>query len=161
MKLMKHRGKKPAAAPVSHGWEPSWPLSRLQSQIDQLFNESFDWFGPLAAPFEAWGPAVDVFEDKDQVVVKAELPGMKKEDIEIYMSGDSLSISGERKEESEKKSGNNITAERHFGRFHRWVPLPAGVIPEKIEAHYKDGVLKITCPKTEDAKRKQLEIKIT
>lgn len=161
MKLVKHRGKTEVLPAVSSKWQPSWPLSRLQNQIDQLFNESFDWFGPLTRPFHSWGPAVDVVEDKDRVLVKAELPGMNKEEIEIYITGDTLNITGERKEESASKSGETVRSERYFGRFQRSVPLPAGVEAKKIEAHYKDGVLTISCPKTEEAKRKQKEIKIT
>jgi HSP20 family protein len=161
MKLVKHRGKTELLPAVSSKWQPSWPLSRLQNQIEQLFNESFDWLGPLATPFHSWGPAVDVVEDKNRVLVKAELPGMKKEEIEVYITGGALNIAGERKEESASKSGGSVRIERYFGRFQRLVQLPAEVEAKKIEAHYKDGVLTISCPKTEEAKQKQIEVKIT
>jgi len=93
----------------------------------------------------AWGPAVDVDEYKDNVFVKAELPGMKKDEIEVSMSGNMLNIAGQRKEEAEFKGAKSYRSERYFGRFQRSVRLPATVKARKIEAHYKDGVLTLTC----------------
>jgi HSP20 family protein len=161
MKLMKRNKQKvQPLAPVARAWAPVWPLSRLQNEIDRLFEESFDsWLAPFSTPLEAWVPAVDIFEDKNNIVVKTELPGMKKEEIEVYMTGEALNIAGERKEETEHKSGQAFRVERYFGRFHRTVPLPVPVQQGKIQANYKDGVLTIVCPKTEEAKRKQVEIK--
>jgi len=104
---------------------------------------------------------VDDFEDKDNVIVKAELPGMKKEDIEVTLAGDMLSISGERKEEKESKDAENYRSERYFGRFQRSVTLPHQVDPNKIQASYKDGILTVTLPKSEEAKRKQIEVKVS
>ena len=105
-------------------------------------------------------PAVDVDEDKNNVYVKAELPGMKKEEFEVYVSGENLNIAGERKTEAEEKTRETYRSERYFGRFHRSIPLPAPVAADKIDAHYKDGILTVTCPKTEEAKRKQVEVKV-
>ncbi len=163
MKLMKHnKAKTEALTPVPKAWPLFWPLSRLQNQIDQLFEQSFDgWPETMAAPLGTWVPAVDVFEDKDKVVVKTELPGMKKEEIEVYMAGDSLNIAGERKQEADYQTGAAHRVERYFGRFHRCVSLPVAVDAKRIEAHYKDGVLTISCPKTEEAKQRQIEIKIS
>jgi len=110
--------------------------------------------------FEGWFPAVDVYEDKDNVFVRVELPGMKKEDIEVFVSGDSLNISGERKEEAEHKGAEGYRTERYFGRFQRSIPLPVPVQADQIHAEYKDGILTIRCPKTEEAKRKQIEVKL-
>lgn len=163
MTLIKHNKQKTQAlTPVSTAWSPSWPLIRLQNQIDQLFEESFDrWPEPRGVSFGAWVPAIDVYENKDNVVVKTELPGMKKDEIEVYMTGDSLNIAGERKEEAQYKTGQTHRVERHFGRFHRCIPLPTAVDSKRIEAHYKDGVLTVSCPKTEEAKKKEIEIKVT
>jgi HSP20 family protein len=162
MKLVKHgKEKSGPLAPVSGATLPFWPLRRLQEDIDRLLEEPFGGrFTPAQGLVEPWGPAVDVDEDKDHVFVKAELPGMKKEEIEVSMSGGTLNIEGQRKEESEFKDAKSYRRERYFGRFHRSVALPAAVEAGKIEAHYKDGVLTVTCPKTEEAKRKQVEIKI-
>ncbi len=162
MKMVKHnREKSGALVPVSRDWAPFWPLKRVQENLERLFEEPFGgWMAPTAEFLEAWGPAVDLYEEKDKVVVKAELPGMKKEEIEVYMSEGMLNIAGERKEETEHKQAGQYRSERHFGRFHRSLLLPAEIEPGKIEAHYKDGVLTVLCPKTQEARQKQVEIKI-
>jgi HSP20 family protein len=161
MKLAKH-GKRVARplAPVSRAWTPFLPLQRLQADIDRLFEEPMGgWLTPT--PFlETWGPPVDVYEDKHNVFVKVELPGMKKEELEVAMSNGMLTISGERKEETESKGTESYRSERYFGRFSRSIELPAPIEEKRIEAHYKDGVLTVTCPKTEEAKRRQVEIKV-
>jgi HSP20 family protein len=161
MKLVKHEKEKAGRlAPISSRWSPMWPLSRLQSDIDRLFEPLERWFLPTAETLETWAPAIDVYEDKDTVFVKAELPGMKKEEIEVSVRDEMLHISGERKEETEYKGAETYRAERYFGRFYRSMPLPVAVEENKIEAHYENGVLTIKCPKTEEAKRKQIAIKV-
>jgi HSP20 family protein len=85
---------------------------------------------------------------------------MKKDDIQIYLSGDNLNITGERREKREEKERDTYRAERSFGHFHRMIPLPVPIKAEAIEAHYRDGVLIVTCPKTDDARRKQVEVKV-
>jgi HSP20 family protein len=162
MKLVKReKAKSVALSPVSRAYSPFWPMRRLQSEIDRLFEDPFaGWLTPNGALDEAWLPAVDVHEDKINVIVQAEIPGMKKEEFEVYLSGDDLVIAGERKSESEEKRGGMYRAERYFGRFHRSIPLPAAVDGGKIDAHYKDGVLTISCPKTEEAKPRPIEVKV-
>jgi HSP20 family protein len=162
MKLVKHgKVKTGTLAPVPRARSPYWPLRRLQENIDRLFEEPFGgWPAPTHGLLERWGPAVDVDEDKDNVFVRTKLPGMKKKEIEVSMSGEMLSIAGERKEEAEFKGAKSYRKERYLGRFHRCIRLPAAVEATKIEAHYKDGILTVTCPKTDEAKRKQVEIKI-
>lgn len=162
MKLVKREKEKSGPpAPVSGAFAPFWPMRRLQSEIDRLFEEPFGtWLTPDGPFLEGWLPAVDVLEDKNNVIVKAEIPGMKKEEFEVYLTGENLNISGERKVETEEKSAETYRAERYFGSFHRSIPLPAPVDASKIEAHYKDGILTVTCPKTEEAKRKQVEVKV-
>ncbi len=146
---------------TSGAWSPFRQLTRLHDQIDRLFEEPFGGLlGPSDKLFEGWSPAVDVCEDKDNVFVKAELPGMKKEDIDVSVTDDMLSIAGERKEESESKDAGTYRSERYFGRFQRSIPLPMSVKSDQIHAEYKDGVLKITCPKTEEAKQKSIDIKV-
>lgn len=137
------------------------PLRNLQNELDRLFEEPFGgWLTPTPF-FEGWAPPVDVYEDKENIIVKAELPGMKKEQIEVFMSENMLHITGERKEEVETKEKESYRSERYFGRFERSIALPQGVIADKIQANYKDGLLTITCPKSEEAKRKQIEVKVS
>jgi HSP20 family protein len=148
-------------SPVSRAVTPFWPMRRLQSEIDRLFEEPFgSWLAPVVPSVEEWLPAVDVEEHKEEIVVKAELPGMKREEIELYLTGDNLNIAGERKVQKEEKTTELYRSERFFGRFHRSIPLPAAVDAGKIEAHYQDGVLTIRCPKTEEARQKQIDIKV-
>jgi HSP20 family protein len=162
MKLAKReRQETGLLTPLSRGVSPFGALSRLHDEIDRLFEEPFGgWLAPTGTLFEGWTPAVDVCETKDSVVVKAELPGMKKEDIDVSVSESMLNISGERAEDAEYEGAEGYRAERSFGRFHRSIPLPVPVEGDKIHAEYKDGILTITCPKTEEAKRKQIEVKV-
>ena len=161
MKLVKHRKEQPGPlAPVSRAWSPFWTLPWLEENIDRLFNEPFaGWFPPMRT-FE-WAPAADVYEDKNNLFVKVELPGMKKEDIKVSVTGDTLNITGLRKEEAEYKEAETYCTERYFGHFQRAIALPTSVVGGKIQAHYKDGILTVTCPKTEEAKRHETEIKVS
>ena len=135
-------------------------LNRIRSEIDRFFEDPFSLVSPTTSFFEGWVPAVDVYEDKDKFSVKAELPGMKKEDLDIALQGNTLTISGERKHEEEKKEGENYRSERYFGRFQRSLTLPAPVDARKIQASYKDGILTITLPKSEEAKPKQIPVNV-
>jgi HSP20 family protein len=133
-------------------------MSRLRNQINRLFELPF---GEVPLSLEAWSPMVDVFENKDHVTVKAEIPGMRKEDIDVSVEGNTLSICGERREEKEEGKGTaNYRSERYFGKFYRSVPLPSAVDSGKVTAKYQDGVLSITLPKTEEAKRKKIDIQV-
>ena len=141
------------------GVAPFNDLNRIRSEIDRIFQNPFSLLAPNTSFFEGWTPALDIYEDKDKYVAKAELPGMKKEDIDVSLEGNTLTISGERKQEEEKKEGDTYRSERYFGMFQRTVTLPAAVDANKIQATYKDGVLTVTVPKTEEAKPKQIEVK--
>lgn len=162
MKLAKHHElKKGSLAPVSRGFTPFWPLRRLQGEMERLFEEPF---GGLLTPedllIENWLPAVNVYEEKNNLIVKAELPGMKRDEFEVYLNGENLNIVGERKAEDEEQTAETYRAERYFGRFHRSIPLPVPVNASRIEAHYKDGILTIILPKTEESRRRQVEVKV-
>jgi HSP20 family protein len=135
-------------------------LNSLREEIDRAFD--FPLFElPRATQFlNGWVPAIDVSEDKESVTVRAELPGMKKEDIEVTLHAGVLSLSGERKSEADYKEGETHRTERFYGRFQRSVTLPAPVAADKIKAAYKDGVLTVTLPKTEEAKPKQIEVSV-
>jgi HSP20 family protein len=140
-------------------WPPFREVSRLRREMDRLWE---DYFGPSRRgwlPLEEWAPAVDVAEKADQVVVKAEIPGVDAKDIDISLTGDILTIKGEKKSEREEKEESYHLVERSYGSFTRSLTLPAAVDPDKIEASYQQGVLTITCPKKEVAKPKAIEIK--
>ena len=146
--------------PVLSVWPDLGQLSTLQQEIDRLFDAPLT--GLVRAPsfLNGWTPALDLHEDKDQFVVKAELPGVKKENIEVSVQDGTLSISGERKSEEKFKDAGAHRTERFFGRFQRTVSLPGAVAQDKVKAEYKDGVLTITLPKTEEAKPKQIDVKV-
>lgn len=139
----------------------TWPtlgrLTDLRDEIDRFFES------PLSrtSEFLGWTPAFDVYEEKENFVVKAELPGMKKEDINVSLQDGDLIISGERKSETKSEGTEIYRAERFFGKFQRAVSLPATVASNKVKAEYKDGVLTVTLPKSEEAKPKQIEVTVT
>ena len=142
----------------------SWPnfgrLSDLRNEIDRLFDASLPELAQPSHLLSGWTPALDVYEDKDNFIVKAELPGMKKEDIEVSLHDGSLSISGERKSESKHQEAEVYRAERFFGRFQRTVTLPSPIAAEKVKAQYKDGILTVTLPKTDEAKPKHIDVNV-
>src|ERR1041384_2031360 len=143
----------------------SWPsfgrLSDLRDEIDRLFDSPLTELTRTAPLLSGWAPALDVYDEKDQFVVKAELPGMKKEDIEVSFHDGGLSISGERKSETKHEDDEVYRAERFFGRFQRTVSLPTPVAVDKAKASYKDGLLTITLPKTEEAKPKHIDVSVS
>jgi HSP20 family protein len=108
-----------------------------------------------------WTPAFDVYEDKDNVYVRAELPGMRKEDIDLSLHNGSLSISGERKSDDKLSDAEVYRSERFFGRFQRTITLPTLVATDKIKANYKDGILSVTLPKAEEAKPKHIDVAVS
>jgi HSP20 family protein len=163
MKLARRRQDTGTLAPFRQGlWSPFAELNRLREEINRVFEQPGQGFLERSTGFfGGWSPSLDVFDDKDNVIVKAELPGMKKEDIEVTLAGDALTISGERKEEVENKDAETYRSERYFGRFQRSVTLPHQVDPNRIQATYKDGILTVTLSKSEEAKRKQIEVKVS
>jgi HSP20 family protein len=142
-----------------------WPgfgrLTDLRDQIDRLFETPLAEWARASQLLSGWTPAIDLYEDKDNLYVRAELPGMKREQIEVSLHEGTLSISGERKGESKHEGAEVYRAERFFGRFQRTVTLPAPVSPEKVKAQYKDGLLTITLPKTEEAKPKHIDVNLS
>lgn len=146
--------------PTLSTWPSFGRLSDLRDEIDRLFESPLSELTRTSQLLSGWKPALDVYENKDNFVVKAELPGMKKEDIEVSLHDGSLSISGERKTESKHEEGEVYRAERFFGRFQRTVTLPTAVAADKVKAAYNDGVLTITLPKTEEAKPKKIDVSV-
>jgi len=147
--------------PVLSTWPTFGRLSDLRDEIDRLFEAPLTELGRTASVFGGWTPAIDVFEDKENVVVKAELAGMKKEDIEVTLHEGTLNITGERKTEKKVEEAGLYRSERFFGRFQRAVTLPSPVNGAKVKAEYKDGILTVTLPKTEEAKPKQIDVSVS
>ncbi len=142
-------------------WDPVREIRTLQNLMDRLFEETW-------APMERTGaieglalvPRVDMYETDDEVVVKATIPGVKPEDLEITVTGNVLTIKGEVKEEKEEKDVNFIRKERLFGTFRRDLTLPVDVDVDKAKAEFENGILTLHLPKVETAKPKRLEVKV-
>jgi len=144
--------------PELGNWTGFGRLNDLRDEIDRLFEVPLAELARSTQLLSGWTPALDMHEDKDNLVVKAELPGMKKEAIDISLHDGCLSISGERKSEEKFEDAEVYRAERFVGRFQRTVTLPAAVAADKVKAQYNDGVLTITLPKTEEAKPKRINV---
>ena len=145
--------------PELTNWSPIDRLSTLRDEMNRLFD--FSWPSRDSGLFTGWSPALDVIDDKDNFVVKVELPGMKKEDINLSLHDGVLTISGERKFERENKEGETFRSERYFGEFQRSVTLPAAIDASKVTASYKEGVLSIELAKAEEAKPKQIAVNVS
>jgi HSP20 family protein len=143
----------------------TWPslgrLTDLRDDLDRLFESPLAEWARGSNLLSGWTPALDLYEDKDNLFVKVELPGMKREEIEVSLHEGSLSISGERKSEQKHQNADVYRAERFFGRFQRTVVLPTPVASDKVKAQYKDGILTVTLPKTEEAKPKHIDVNVS
>ncbi len=141
----------------------TWPSFDRFAMLRNEFDRLFDFSRPTrdSGLVGAWTPALDVHEDKDNYFVNVELPGMKKDEIEISLHGGVLSVSGERKQERQHEDGDTFRSERYFGKFQRSVTLPATVDETKVKATYKDGILSIELPKAEEAKQKQIAVSVS
>lgn len=131
-------------------WDPFAEIEALQRAVNRLFEN-------FAGRSEVTYPPVNVCDTGEAYVVKAWMPGVKREDINLSVLGDTLTIQGEKKE-PEVKDGNFYRRERSFGRFHKVVELPTEVNPEGVKAKYQDGILTVTLPKAESAKPRQITV---
>ncbi|HVM61304.1 MAG TPA: Hsp20/alpha crystallin family protein [Verrucomicrobiae bacterium] len=145
-------------SPRRETWDPFAGLAEIHDEMDRLFGRSLRSRNGLEAAFS---PAIDVAVEKDNVVVKADLPGLTKDDVSVTLQENYLTIKGEKKQETEKKDANYFVSERVYGSFTRVVELPVAVDASKIDARFKDGVLHVTLPKTEEARPKQIEVKVS
>ncbi len=138
-------------------------FSKLQTEMDHIFDRFFqgEWNAPmnLFGAKGAWGPSVDVIDGVKEVIVKADLPGVEPKDFDISLSGNLLTISGEKKEFHEEKGKDFFCSERHMGAFRRCVELPTRVNSEKVMADYKDGVLTVRLEKVESEKAKKITVR--
>ena len=132
-------------------WDPFREFSALPARF---FGK--DWETPVSTT--AWNPSVDIFENDNEVVIKAELPGMNPKDIDVRLENNVLMLKGERQFEKETKEENYHRIEREYGSFSRSFALPTAVNGDSVTAEYKDGVLKITLPKREETKPKPIKI---
>ena len=140
-------------------WEPFESLNKMHARINDLFGASFgrSWEKPSSA---MWSPPVDVLESKDAYLIRAELPGMKKEDFHLEVKDGTLTLTGERQSEKATDGVEYRTVERVNGKFWRSFSLPETVKHDGIQATYKDGILEIRVPKAEEAKPRQIEISV-
>ena len=143
-------------------WEPFRDLLTTQDRFNHLFNETFSrFFDGGESGSRSWAPAVDIYETDQDVVLKAELPGVDPKDVEIRVEDGTLYLKGQRKFENEVKEENYHRVERSYGSFTRSFALPSSVNSEKAKAEYKDGLLTLTLPKREEAKPKTIQINVS
>ena len=140
-------------------WEPSESLATLQREVNRVL-ESFFAGSPLRFGESITSPAVEVADTKETVVVKAQVPGVSKEQIQVTVSEGMVTIKGEMKEEAKQEEKNYLRREFHYGAFTRTVPLPSGVQAEKATAQLKDGMLEVTIPKSAEARVKAIPIRV-
>lgn len=145
-------------------WSPLKELEEMRRDMDRLFEEFFapsrrrrGWVKPEVGIIV---PNIEMYDRKNEIVVKAELPGVTKEDIDLSITKDSLTLKGEVKKEEEVKEENYYSSERSYGSFTRTIALPVEVESEKAKASFKSGVLEIVLPKKEDAKPKEIKIEV-
>ena len=145
--------------------EEEYSLFSLQREMNRLFDDFFRGFdpGPGRLIDERWAgfnPRMDFEESEKEYRITAELPGIEERDVEVLLTGNSITLKGEKKEEKEEKGKNYYHTERSYGSFHRTVPLPEGIDLKKIDAEFKSGVLTVKLPKTLEAKTKGRKVPV-
>jgi HSP20 family protein len=136
---------------------PFRELARLERDMEEMFGRFPMW--PWGERERGWAPAVDMVDRKDELVLRADLPGLEEKDIEVTVHDGSVTIRGERKEEAEEKKEDYYCSERSYGVFARTLPLPTGIDADKVKATFKSGVLEVHLPKAKEAKGRKIEIK--
>jgi HSP20 family protein len=139
-------------------WDPARELDTLQGDVNRLFDSFFGRRADVANASRRWIPAMDLVETDDSLVLRADLPGMDRDDIEVEVKDGVLTVSGERQAEHETKREGYHRVERSFGRFSRSLGLPRGVDPSTVEASFDRGVLEVRLPKPEERKATRIEI---
>ncbi len=141
-------------------YDPFRDLKSLQDEVNRLFSSNFSRsFGDEGIARGVWTPNVDIFENKDEIVLEAELPGMNREDFELTIENNVLTLRGERRFEKKNEADNYHRVERAYGSFTRSFTLPQTVSPENVAAEYKNGVLRVVLRKREEVKARRIEIK--
>lgn len=142
-------------------WRPfGEELGSLRREMDDLWRRFFGETPLARRTGEEWWPTVDASETKDNFIIKAELPGVEEKDVSVALSGDVLAIKGEKKKEEEEKDEQHYRSERYYGSFQRSFRLPSSVQADKIEATFDKGALKGVLPRVEEAKKKEIKIKV-
>ena len=139
-------------------WDPFRDVSTLQTRMNRLFGDAIPHGGEDS--FQSFAPAVDIFERGDDLVLRAEIPGVRKEDLDLRVEANVLTLRGERARDDSVSEENYHRVERSYGSFLRSFTLPTSVDASHIEAHYQDGILEVVLPKAEDAKPKRIEVKV-
>jgi HSP20 family protein len=154
--VTRRQGTTPSSGYGSTG-HPFFAMQRMAEDMDRLF----DSFGFGRGLSQAWNPQIEAFRRGDKFVVRADLPGMKKDDVKVDVEDGLLTISGERCEENEDDRDDYYRSERSYGEFHRTIPLPEGVNSEQCDASFKDGVLEVTlaAPKEPERKSKRVQVR--
>lgn len=143
-------------------WKPMRDMFEMQKDLNRAFSEFFGQPGTAVDMIERdWVPAVDVFEKNDEINLKAELPGLTKDDVNISIENNTLTITGEKKRESEVKDDSYHRVERSYGRFQRSFSLPSTIDPKNVKANFKDGILSVKLGKKEEAKPKKIDIQVS
>jgi len=140
-------------------WEPFREMMSLRQAMDRLLEDSFVRPARLWPELRAGELPIDMYQTKDEVVLKAALPGVKPEEVDITITGDTLTIKGEHKEEKETKEEDYLYKEHRYGAFSRSVTIPIQVESDKAEAVFENGILTLTVPKSEQVKPKQIKVK--
>ena len=147
-------------------FNPMRDLVDVEREFGKMFNALENRFGISRSKVDeeyenaVWMPLTDIYEDKDSFTLKLDLPGIKKEDVKISFVDGKLSISGERVQENESKDAKCHRIERSYGKYYRSFNLPENIVSDKINAEFKDGQLTVSIPKAEEAKPKEIEIKV-
>jgi len=140
-------------------WEPSRDIISLRDMMDRIFEDAFVTPRGIITTRGGRELVLDMYETKDDVVVKAALPGVKPEDVDITITGDTLTIRGETEQENEEKEGSYLRRERRYGEFVRNITLPSGLQIDKAEASFDNGELTLKIPKSEEVKPKSIKVK--
>lgn len=146
--------------PRSELWDPFAKLTDIQEEMNRLFDTSLRRVTGRGTDGGAFLPPCDIVEEKDYLFIRLDLPGLRKDDVSVTLQDGVLTIKGERKVEPAGKEATWYLQEREHGSFTRAIDLPVAVNASKIDAHFHDGVLELTLPKTEEAKPKQIEVKV-
>ena len=147
--------------PLGTTVEPLRDVSDIRSEMNRLFDGFFGRSSPVPTLERVWSPAVDMYETKDELAVKMELPGVSEKDIHLSITGDMLTLKGERRLEQPSKQEDYYRMERWYGRFERTLPLPFPVQSDKVKATFRDGVLTVSLPKAEQIRAREIKIDVT
>src|SRR2546427_1658897 len=152
----RERGR-PLGLPPMAGWEP-FRVSHIQTEVNRLFDNVLG--RPASLPGHVWVPPVDMYATKDDLVLTVELPGVSEKEVTVSITGDLLTVTGERRFEQRVKEQDLLHVERTYGKFERVIQLPMAVQADHVKATYRAGVLEIKLPKAEELKPKEIKIDV-